>query len=172
MLRPAEPGELAAILALDDAAGELFAEVGVVFPPEPAERSERAEYTRFGRAIADGRLHVAVEEGGLVGFAALGWVDAAPYLDQLSVHPAFMRRGIGAQLLAHAIAWAELTQRALWLTTYAHVPWNRPYYERFGFRTCAPESVGRELAAILASQRVVLPAPEQRIAMVRLPASP
>ena len=31
------------------------------------------------------------------------------------------------------------------LTTFEHVPWNAPYYERHGFRVLAEHEVGDEL---------------------------
>ena len=54
----------------------------------------------------------------------------------------------------------------LWLTTYGHVPWNRPWYERLGFVRVRESKWGPELLAIVDSERGALPCPDQRIAMV------
>jgi hypothetical protein len=54
------------------------------------------------------------------GFAVLELLDGAVHLEQLSVHPAHGRQGIGA---------ARVT-----LLTYADVPWNAPFYARHGWR--------------------------------------
>jgi hypothetical protein len=86
-------------------------------------------------------------------------------LDQIAVHPRSMRCGVGASLLHHAISWSD--GRSLWLTTYAHLQWNRPYYEPYGFVVIDEGECGVEIRAILQEQRTALPHPKQRIAMVR-----
>ncbi len=57
----------------------------------------------------------------------------------------------------------------LWLTTYAHLPWNGPFYERHGFVVMRDNDCGPELRAILDEQRAVLPDPKKRVAMARRP---
>jgi ribosomal protein S18 acetylase RimI-like enzyme len=77
-----------------------------------------------------------------------------------------MRQGIGRRLLERAIEWAG--GESLWLTTYAHIPWNRPFYERHGFVTIPESACPPGIVAILDDQRKALPAPHQRIAMRRV----
>ena len=123
-----------------------------------------AEIERWREAIAEGRLFVAeAATDGVVGFASSGRVDDAPYLDQLSVFPSHMRRGIGRALLERVID--EARTEPLWLTTYAHLPWNQPYYERLGFHIVPETEHAAELRRILEEQRAALPAPERRVAM-------
>ena len=38
--------------------------------------------------------------------------------------------------LCRAIAWAG--GEPLWVTTYGHIPWDRPFYERHGFLAVPP----------------------------------
>ena len=76
-----------------------------------------------------------------------------------------MRRGIGGALVALAVDWSK--NRPLWLTTYGHVPWNAPYYERFGFSRVDEASCGPEMRWFLDEERRALPCPEQRVVMVR-----
>jgi GNAT superfamily N-acetyltransferase len=116
--------------------------------------------------IERGLAHVALDPAGrAIGFAAFRLVDGEPYLDQLAVRRAHMRRGVGSALLQLAISWSS--GRRLWLTTYSHLPWNRPYYERHGFVAVPGQACGPELRSVLQEQRAVLPDPDQRIAMVR-----
>ena len=165
-IRAARADELDAIVAIDDAAGTLYAQAGLDFSFAPEHPFVVAEVARWARAIDAGRAEVAVgHDGQLLGFMTLDIVDGAPYLDQLAVHPRAMRRGIGSALLQRAFAWCG--NQALWLTTYAHLPWNQPYYERHGFIAVAEERCGPQMRQILASQRATLPAPEQRVALVR-----
>jgi hypothetical protein len=67
----------------------------------------------------------------------------------------------------HAISLCrQRGEQELWLTTYSHVPWNRPFYERIGFELAAAQQCGPELCETLQEQRRHLPEPEQRIAML------
>lgn len=45
--------------------------------------------------------------GAIVGFALVGLIDGQPHLEEMDVHPAFGRRGIGARLLAAVTEWAR-----------------------------------------------------------------
>jgi GNAT superfamily N-acetyltransferase len=167
-LRLARPSELPELVAIDDAAAGLYAQAGLAIDLHPTHPFVKAEVGSWRRALEAQLAHVAVDARDRpLGFITLGHVDGAPYLEQLSVHPRAMRRGIGAALLARAVAWSGV--EPIWLTTYAHLEWNRPYYERHGFVVVAERACGPELQRILASQRDVLPRPEMRIAMARAP---
>jgi len=165
-IRPISPERIGEAVAIDDDACTLFATVGVHLDMSPDHPFARAEYARWTQAAQDGAAFLAERTGGpAVGLLVLGRVDGVPYLDQLSVRTAAMRQGIGRRLVWYAIAWAAGAD--LWLTTYAHVPWNRSYYERLGFAV-VPEPQCRDgIRAILAEQQRWLPAPEQRVAMLR-----
>ena len=76
-------------------------------------------------------------------------VDGNAHIEQVSVHPIYARRGVGRELLQTAAEWAhkhDLT--ALTLTTFAHVPWNAPYYQRLGFLTLNEHEVTTGLRRI------------------------
>jgi ribosomal protein S18 acetylase RimI-like enzyme len=77
-----------------------------------------------------------------------------------------MRQGIGTALLT---AMEEMAQKgrapALWLTTYAHLAWNRPFYEKTGFSIVPEEEWGSEMKQQLVFERRLLPQPEQRVVM-------
>jgi GNAT superfamily N-acetyltransferase len=164
-LRLARSGELRELVAIDDAASSLFAEAGLVLDLGHEHPFVEAEVGRWAFAIENGLAHVAVDaEDRPLAFMTLGVVDGAPYLDQLAVRPRAMRHGMGGALIARALEWSE--PHALWLTTYGHLPWNRPYHERHGFVVVADHECGPELREILELQRAVLPAPKERVAMV------
>lgn len=85
-IRPARPDDLAALIAIDDDASTLGAEAGLVASFDASHPFVVAERARWQAAIDLGLLEVAAaQDGALVGFAARGLVDGAPYLDQLSV---------------------------------------------------------------------------------------
>jgi GNAT superfamily N-acetyltransferase len=165
-LRAALPNELEQLFAIDADACALFREAGIQLELDASHPFFLDERARWQNAIAEGRVTVASSAGQLLGFMALGLVDDKPYLDQLAVRRASMRAGIGRALVGQALTWAAAAGE-LWLTTYSHLPWNRPYYERLGFSAARAEQIGPELREILHVQRRVLPAPHERLAMVR-----
>ncbi len=165
-LRLARQHELGELVRIDEAAGTLFAQVGIIFGFGWDHPFAQAELARWNRAIELGLAHVAVDSDDRpLGFVTLETIDGAPYMNQLSVHPTAMRRGIGRALVRRAIKWSD--GRPLWLTTYSHVPWNAPYYRRlFNFEIVPELECGAELRGILESERAILPDPECRVAMV------
>jgi len=57
------------------------------------------------------------------------------HIDELDVQDGEHGKGLGKRLLRHALAFARANGLArLSLTTFRNIPWNAPYYARFGFR--------------------------------------
>jgi GNAT superfamily N-acetyltransferase len=173
-IRPARNHEMPQLLSVDDDATRFYASIG--FPLQLAGDAPFIveEQARWARALANGRVFIAEDiaddgEPVPVGVAVLDILDGEPYLDQLSVRMASMRRGVGTALIETAAAWAR-AQRAsrLWLTTYGHLAHNRPFYERRGFELIAEAHCPPGVVHHLDAQRHALPAPEHRIAMCRL----
>ncbi|SCF27691.1 N-acetylglutamate synthase, GNAT family [Micromonospora viridifaciens] len=103
-----------------------------------------------------------------VGFAVVDLVDGCAHVLQLSVDPAYARRGIGRGLLDHVAGWAAgRGLPALTLTTFRSVPWNGPYYARCGFRELTGPEVTPGLAELLAAEAALGLDPADRIAMRR-----
>lgn len=169
-LRHAQPEEIEVLVAIDDDAGRLYAEAGLPIEIAPDHPFVVAEQARWRQAAGRGHVFLAVDAAGRgIGFAALGWVDGEPYLEQLSVRLDAMRRGLGRRLLRRAIdCAAQQGGASLWLTTYGHLPFNRAFYEREGFVVVPEADWGPDVARHVADQRRCLPDPEQRIAMRRL----
>jgi GNAT superfamily N-acetyltransferase len=167
-IRPGAPADLDTVVAIDDDASRLYVEAGldVEFPAgHPFVANERA---RWRRSLELGQTFIAVDDAGVpVGIAVLEILDGAPYLEQLSVKRSAMRRGLGRLLLGRAVEWARARGDSLWLTTYGHLPWNRPFYETEGFVVVPPAAWGADVAARNAEERAALPAPEQRVVMRR-----
>jgi GNAT superfamily N-acetyltransferase len=164
-IRIGRAAELAELLRIDDDACAVFADLGLPLSLPPDHPFVLADAERWGRSLAAGDTFVAVDASDHpLGFAVLELPDGAPYLDQLSVRRSAMRGGVGTALLDAALRWSGA--RPLWLTTYAHIAFNAPFYERRGFERVPEAQAGPELLALLAAQRAVLPAPEQRVVMV------
>ena len=135
-IRAARTEDLAALVEIEQAAGEMFRPLGmdVVADDDPGSVEELLPYVEGEQAF------VAVDAAdGPVGYLLLDVVDRAAHIEQVSVHPRCARRGIGRGLIEQAASWArDRDFGALTLTTYVEVPWNGPYYERLGFRYVAP----------------------------------
>lgn len=169
-IRQASPAEIDEFVSIDNDACALDAQAGLnvdLGPDHPYSRAERAYWTRAAEAGGVFLAEVEQPGGGAVGLLVMDLVDGVPYLEQLSVRTSAMRRGLGRRLLGHAIAWAG--ERPLWLTTYAHLPWNRPFYESAGFTVVPEAQCPPGIVALLEDQRRWLAAPDQRIAMRRVP---
>lgn len=131
-IRVARAAELDALRDIERAAGQCFRDVGMpeIADDEPPPVLTLSAYQRAGEAW------VAVDEDDRpVAYLLTDWVDGNVHVEQVSVHPAHARRGVGRSLLEHAADRAvSHGAPALTLTTFAEVPWNAPYYQRCGFR--------------------------------------
>lgn len=157
--------DLAAVQAVEVAAGRRFAEVGMAAvaddDPTPAEEL---------LAAADaGRAWVATDDGGRpVGFVLAEVLDGNGHVEEVAVHPDHQGRGLATALLDQVTAWASGGGfPAVTLTTFRDVPWNGPYYLRRGFRVLEPHEVGPELAARRAEEAGRGLDPDLRVCMRR-----
>jgi GNAT superfamily N-acetyltransferase len=168
-LRLALPRELELLQDIDDDASDLYSAHGLAIELGLNHPFVLAERTRWLRSAKLERTFLAIDrQGTAVGFAALDLVDGAPYLDQLAVRKAAMRRGIGGLLLGRAAEWAHAAGGStLWLSTYDHLPFNRPYYERHGYVVVPEAACGPGIREHLDEQRRFLPEPGQRVVMRR-----
>jgi GNAT superfamily N-acetyltransferase len=89
----------------------------------------------------------------VLGFALVELVDGLPHLDEIDVHPAHGRRGIGRALVQAVCAWARTAgHAAVTLTTFRDIPWNAPFYARAGFRVVDPSALGPGLREVVADE--------------------
>jgi GNAT superfamily N-acetyltransferase len=144
-IRPGEDRDVPALPAVERAAAAAFAPWGLdalfasATTPEPVLRE----------AVLEGRLRVADLAGAPVGFALLSRVDWHAHLDELDVHPAHGRRGLGRALVLASLAWAQQAGMArLTLATMRDVPFNAPWYARLGFRELEERELGPGLRAV------------------------
>jgi len=86
-------------------------------------------------AMRQGHLWVALDGDLPVGFAHVDMLASdLPHLEEIDVHPAHGRRGLGTRLVRRVCRWvAEARYEQITLTTFRSVPWNMPWYARLGF---------------------------------------
>lgn len=165
VIRLAERDDLAALPALQVAAGEAFRGIGMGDvadnPPQTVE-----ELTVHQRA---GRVWVAADPGGTPrGFVLVEVVDGCAHIEQVSADPALRGRGLGRRLIDHVATWAaDRGLPALTLSTFRTVPWNAPYYRRLGFRDLAPDRLTPGLRAVLEAETAFGLDPSTRVCMRR-----
>jgi GNAT superfamily N-acetyltransferase len=69
-----------------------------------------------------------------VGYALLRFIDGFALLAQMDVLPEHGQKGLGTGLIGHITDYLRARNvNALYLTTFTHVPWNAPFYEKCGF---------------------------------------
>jgi ribosomal protein S18 acetylase RimI-like enzyme len=145
-IRPASPGDGAAIQEIERSAGARFRDVGLpeVADYEPDSIEVLAGYAR------DGRSWVAVDEADEpIGYVLADVVDGNAHIEQVSVHPGSQGAGVGRALTEQVRAWgAAVHLPAMTLTTFTDVPWNAPLYEHLGFRVLAEDEIGPELRTL------------------------
>ncbi|MFE9136569.1 GNAT family N-acetyltransferase [Streptomyces sp. NPDC007355] len=134
-IRAATPAELPLLQDIERAAGEPFRSLGMaaIADDDPLPLDVLEAYRGAGRAW------VAVDAADHpVAYLLTDTVDGSAHIEQVSVHPAAARRGVGRALIEHLAAAArDRGLAALTLTTFTEVPWNAPYYARLGFRPLA-----------------------------------
>ncbi|WP_455352163.1 GNAT family N-acetyltransferase [Streptomyces sp. SYSU K217416] len=149
-IRLASAAELPALQDIERAAGEPFRALGMaaIADDEPPPLDLLARFQSAGRAW------VATDERDRpVAYLITDVVDRAAHIEQISVHPAAARRGLGRALIDHLAAHAYAQGlAALTLTTFAEVPWNAPYYARLGFHVVDGPALTPGLREILRAE--------------------
>jgi len=164
-IRTIEAADVERLRDVDRAAGRLFAAVGMhdVAAHEPPPAEELLAYRRAGRAWA-----AVDDDDEPVAYVVVDVVDGCAHVEQISVHPEAGRQGIGGRLLDIVASWARTEgMPALTLITFRHVAWNRPYYERLGFRALTDGELGPELRTLRDAESAKGLDPAQRVCMRR-----
>ncbi|MGY4527394.1 GNAT family N-acetyltransferase [Pseudomonas sp. TE21394] len=93
-------------------------------------------------------------QGRVLGFACARRERHALHLCEVSVRREAQGQGVGRALLRQVVDVARREgAHELTLTTFADVPWNAPFYARFGFEKVDEERLDTRLRDILAVER-------------------
>lgn len=158
-IRRATAADLPALPAIERAAAEMFRESAHPDMADAALASEHVHPDDQVWVVAD-----AHEQP--VAFAIVRSAAATLHLQEIDVHPAHARRGLGAQLIA-AIATRARAQGvpALTLSTCDDIPWNGPYYARLGFRVLAESQLSAELQRVRQAEAAAQLPMQHRVCM-------
>jgi GNAT superfamily N-acetyltransferase len=161
-IRVARLADITAMQDVERDAGTLFAAIGM----QDVADEDPAPFSVLERYVIDARAWVAEVSETVVGYALVDVVDDTAHLEQLSVRPAFGRRGIGRTLVRTVAGWArEREFGTLTLRTFRDVPWNAPYYASLGFQQLDDGEVGPGLRALREHERELGLAVDARCAM-------
>lgn len=135
LISPAQAEDIDALIAIDLAAGQLFAPTGLISDDGLQDHVPRAV---FEQAIEVGDVFRIDRDGTPAGFALVSQRGGTLYLDQISVHPGHGRKGLGGALVQHVCQIARQRRlKQVTLSTFRDIPWNGPFYRALGFRELA-----------------------------------
>ena len=165
LIRAAAEEDLPALREIERASGQRYRDFGLdhVADDEPPSIEVLAGYPEGRRAWV-----AADSDGAPLGYLLVDEVDEGAHIEQVSVVPDHQGRGLGRALIERAAEWAASHGRnALTLTTFGHIPWNRPLYEHLGFRVLADEELGAGLRAVRDAEAAHGLDPAMRVVMRR-----
>jgi GNAT superfamily N-acetyltransferase len=141
LIRPARSTDIDKLGAVERSAASVFRNVGLAWLADGGGTMDPALLESLCRA---GTLWVGVNERDEpVGFLAAHELDGHFYIAEVSVAPSHHRQGIGSRLVEAAIEHGRrLGFDAITLMTYRDVPWNGPFYARFGFVELDADAAG------------------------------
>jgi GNAT superfamily N-acetyltransferase len=119
--------------------------------PRIARCADDAPFTSDELAlfIDAGRAWIVVEGAATAGFVVVHVIDGNAHVEEIAVMPEYGGRGYGAALLAEVERWAAANGlEGMTLTTFRDVPWNKPWYERLGFRVLDDDELTPRLRAV------------------------
>jgi GNAT superfamily N-acetyltransferase len=151
-IRHAAPTECAALLEIERRSSRRFVDIpeliGWVDDVTPSDVVEVAFAEHLVWAA-----ETTADPMELIGWCFASMLDDALFIEQIDVLPEHGRRGVGRALLDAVECDAERRRlAALTLTTDTYVVWNRPWYEKLGFRVVPPEQQGPGLASAVADE--------------------
>lgn len=101
--------------------------------------------------LDDGKVFIVEDtskKNGPVGFASAFPKDDVLYVNEVVVDLDCQGKGVGGLLMKAILDWGRERKRnegktsKVTLFTYAEVPWNAPWYRKFGFREVDPTAIG------------------------------
>lgn len=153
--------------AVERSAGELFRSIPSLAWIADDTVMSPAEHNR---CLKNGLVLAARDErGSSVGFLTAEMFGSCIHIWVIAVMHSAQGRGIGKRLIESAVSLgAAREMSAVTLTTFRNVPWNRPFYERVGFRVIEPLELDRRLRAVLQAEAEHGIPVDERCAMIRL----
>jgi predicted N-acetyltransferase YhbS len=134
-IRSARTEELALLAQIERSAAVLFLDTPYAFLVDDEPLAIDFVEQRWQKT----QVWVAIDAQNIVvGFVLTRELDDTIYIQEMDVHPAHGRRGLGSALVKTVCDWAKLQGYcAVSLSTFRDIPWNAPFYSKLGFRILA-----------------------------------
>jgi GNAT superfamily N-acetyltransferase len=150
-IRPAALSDAGALPLIEASAAKRFDDApGLewIANDDPMSSDTHRQFIPMGYCL------VAEDDSGAVGF-----LTAEPFAPELHIWELAVRldrqgQGAGRALLGEVAALARNQgMSALTLTTFRDVPWNAPFYARFGFAPVEDDALSERLVSVFALER-------------------
>jgi GNAT superfamily N-acetyltransferase len=162
-IRPPVREELELLRSIQHDSGQGYRRYGLndVADHEPPSIEVFAGYAD------DGRAWMSVDDlNQPTGFIIVDIIDGGAHIEQVSVIRVRQGEGIGRALIEHVEKWAtSMGLSALTLTTFGHIPWNRPLYEHLGFRVLLDDEIGPGIRSVCEAEASSGLDPDLRVVM-------
>ncbi|MDH1147554.1 GNAT family N-acetyltransferase [Pseudomonas mosselii] len=150
-IRPTLVSDIPLLPALEHSAAQAFRQLPHLTWLADSDVLGEAEHLAF---VTEGGSWVAVDDQDQpLGFLCASATGDALHIHELSVRQEVQGQGLGRGLLDQAWAAARLGGLPwLTLTTFDDVPWNAPFYARYGFERIPASQLDTRLQGILAGE--------------------
>ncbi|BCJ06733.1 acetyltransferase [Pseudomonas sp. RtIB026] len=150
-VRPTLVSDIPLLPTLERSAAQAFRQLPHLAWLADSDVMNEAEHLTF---VTEGGSWVAVDGRDLpLGFLCASTTGDALHIHELSVRQEAQGQGLGRGLLDQARTAARLNGLAwLTLTTFDDVPWNAPFYARYGFERIPAPQLDARLQGILAGE--------------------
>jgi len=158
--------DLVALADIEISAASLFPRGKIPHPHESLPYDVMREAIK-NQLLFCAELKSPAEKKILVGFAACHLYEQNLHLDEISVDPDFARQGIGSLLVKHIIKESERRKcQGITLSTFSDIPWNAPFYKKFGFAELAYSETPKHVQAMLDEEKSI--GLKNRIGMLKI----
>lgn len=131
--------EFSILVEIENQCAQKFKEVG--YRPE---RWGHSCESRFKKYLQQGNLYVATIDGIAAGFALVDQSKESFHLEELDIHPDYMRRGIASIIIRQIISDARAkNKKHITLRTFKTTPWSVKLYQKHGFKSCSDTLLAR-----------------------------
>jgi GNAT superfamily N-acetyltransferase len=151
-IRPTLASDLAWLPDIERSAAQAFRQYPALAWLADSDVMDSAAHADF---VAGNGSWVAVDaQDRPLGFLCAALAGDTLHIHELSVCLDAQGQGLGRRLLDRAVQAArERGFCAITLTTFAEVPWNAPFYGRYGFIVLTAEQLDERLRGLLATER-------------------
>ena len=139
-IRKTFPSDILQLMKIEHSANQAFAQI-----PQLKWLAESAVMSSDQHLdlIQNHDAFVAVNaQNQVIGFLYAEKQAQDLYIIELDVAAEYQQQGVGRQLMTYIIDFAKLQGlQAVTLTTFTDVAWNRPFYEKSGFKLLNPQNL-------------------------------